>query len=778
MGTLRVQPARLGTLGSRAATGTWGQFDLQLAFYAVALAIVGLLMAYTNSSGAPLEAGSIFTRGLMWLAMAIVVFTLATAFDYRWLADFAWPVYALNVFLLALTLVIGTGVAGVSRWVTVFGVQFQFSELAKILMIVVLANFLAGRKGKVRNLTTMIGAGLLVAPPLALVLIQPDLGTSLVFGAILFGVLFLGGASLRWLFVAAIGVIALFPVVWFFILKDYQQARLISFLDPAADPLGSGYQIIQSQIAVGSGGLFGKGLTNGTQTQLEYLPVQSTDFVNATLAEELGFIGCAVVLILFAALLWRVLLIGWRSRDPFGLIFCAGVASMLVFQLLVNFGMVLGIMPITGIPMPFITHGGASLISLALGLGIVRASPCARANRHGDAGSADPAATDTAPRPLRHHALMRIAEFALERYFARWEFSVRWLLCASDVEGYPMGQLLALAEPDARGLWADLRLGYTESTGHPLLRAEIASLYETASADDVLVFAGAEEAIFCLLNVLMEPGRHAIVVWPGYQSLHEVARAAGADVTLHELREADGWALDVERMKGAMRPETSLIVVNAPHNPTGALPTRAEWRALTDLAAESGAHLLSDEVYRFLEFDPDDRLTAGVDAFERGVSLGVMSKSFAMAGLRIGWLATHDRALLARCAAFKDYTTICSAAPSEILALIALRGRDRVLERSREIVARNVSLLDAFFTEHVDQMSWIRPRGGSIGFPKLLHEDSETFAAELVERRGVLLLPGSVFGYPGNHVRIGFGREDLPQALPVLASFLAERSVR
>jgi aspartate/methionine/tyrosine aminotransferase len=373
---------------------------------------------------------------------------------------------------------------------------------------------------------------------------------------------------------------------------------------------------------------------------------------------------------------------------------------------------------------------------------------------------------------------VRIAEFALERFFARWEFAVRHLLCASDVEGWRMADLVALADEETAAFWENLRLGYSEAPGHPLLRAEIATLYDTIEADDVLVFAGAEEAIFCLSNVLLGPGDHAVVTWPGYQSLYQVGRAAGADVSLHELREADGWALDVERLIATIRPGTRLVVVNGPHNPTGMLPSAAEWARLTGELADRRIHLLADEVYRFLEFDPADRLLAGADAFPRGVSLGVMSKSFAMAGLRIGWLASRDRELLARCAAFKDYTTICSSAPAEILALIGLRARDTVLERSRRIVATNLDHLDRFFAEHADRLSWVRPRGGSIGFPRLLDsEPIDAFAARLVEAEGVLLLPGSQFGFEGNHFRIGFGREDMPQALAGFERFLG-RSIR
>jgi aspartate/methionine/tyrosine aminotransferase len=369
---------------------------------------------------------------------------------------------------------------------------------------------------------------------------------------------------------------------------------------------------------------------------------------------------------------------------------------------------------------------------------------------------------------------MRIPEFALERFFARWEFAVRHLLCASDVEGWPMSELLALADDETAAMWADLRLGYTESTGHPLLRAEIAALYETVAADDVLVFAGAEEAIFCLSNVLLGPGDHGVVVWPGYQSLYEVGRSAGAEVDLHELHEADDWALDVDRLLASLRTTTRLVVVNAPHNPTGMLPSAEEWSRLSRELADRRIHLLADEVYRFLEVNELDRLPAGADTADRGISLGVMSKSFAMAGLRIGWLATRDRELLARCAAFKDYTTICSSAPSEILALIGLRARDRVLERSRRIVAANLPRLDRLFAEHADRLAWVRPRGGSIGFPRLLGDEPiDAFAARLVEHEGVLLLPGSAFGHEGNHFRIGFGRTDLPEAVAGLERFLA-----
>ncbi|HEX7492213.1 MAG TPA: aminotransferase class I/II-fold pyridoxal phosphate-dependent enzyme [Candidatus Limnocylindrales bacterium] len=373
---------------------------------------------------------------------------------------------------------------------------------------------------------------------------------------------------------------------------------------------------------------------------------------------------------------------------------------------------------------------------------------------------------------------MRIADFALERFFARWEFKAEMLLCASDVEGWTMRDLLALADDEARGKWDRLVLGYTESPGDPELRSAIAGRYEDISPDQVLVFSGAQEAILTLHSVLLGPGDHAIVVRPAYESLAQIGVAAGADVTRVDLLEADAWQLDIEAVRAALRPKTRLIQINEPHNPTGALMSRRTFDQLVELAAESGARLIIDEVYRYLEFDEADRLPAGADALATGVSIGVMSKSFALAGLRIGWIATRDRQLLTRLAAFKDYTTICASAPSEVLALIGLRAADRVLARNRAIVLGNMPLLDAFFARWQGVFEWVRPRGGSIGYPRLLAKMSvDDFTERLVHETGVLVMPGTVFGDTQNHFRVGFGRTNMPEALARLDEF-AERTFR
>ena len=375
MGVIRAEPARVTDWAAKSVGAAWRAFDLQLATYAALLVAIGLVMGYTNSAqngASPIDPGSTFTRGLMWAGIAALTFIVASAFDYRWLKTLSWPVYALQIALLVITLAIGDGVGNSARWITLGPLTFQFSELAKVLMIIVLAHYLASRQLRLDSLRTVLGACVLVIPPWVLVMLQPDLGTSLVFIGILAGMLWMSGASVKWLATLTAAVIAMIPIAWTYILRDYQKERLTSFLNPTPDISDSGYQLYQSQIAVGSGGWFGRGLTNGTQAQGDFLPVQTTDFVFSVLAEELGFFGAMVLFVLFALLLWRVLVAGWRSRDPFGTLFAAGVASMVLFQLFVNVGMVMGIMPITGIPLPFVTHGGASLVSIAIGLGILQ----------------------------------------------------------------------------------------------------------------------------------------------------------------------------------------------------------------------------------------------------------------------------------------------------------------------------------------------------------------------------------------------------------------------
>jgi aspartate/methionine/tyrosine aminotransferase len=376
---------------------------------------------------------------------------------------------------------------------------------------------------------------------------------------------------------------------------------------------------------------------------------------------------------------------------------------------------------------------------------------------------------------------MKIRTFELERYFAQHEFSAPYLLCCSDCESFSVKELLEM-EPGAEEGLRQLCLGYTESSGSPSLRREIAQLYQHVEAGQVLVHAGAEEAIFSFMNVVLDPGDHIIVHYPCYQSLSEIAQAIGCQVTRWVARpdsEAVGWELDLDELRRHLRPDTKAVVVNCPHNPTGYLMSRVKWRELVALSQAHGFILFSDEVYRLLEYDEEERLPSLCDVDDRGVSLGVMSKSFGLAGLRIGWIATRNRALYEQMAAYKDYTTICSSAPSEFLAELALRHKNEILARNLDLVRSNLRILDRFFAEHERLFDWIPPRAGPIAFPSMRAEagmDAERFCDDLVTHVGVLLLPGTVYGPEyGRHFRIGFGRENLARCIDVTKGHLASQ---
>lgn len=368
---------------------------------------------------------------------------------------------------------------------------------------------------------------------------------------------------------------------------------------------------------------------------------------------------------------------------------------------------------------------------------------------------------------------MKLAPFRLERYFAQHEFSAPYLLCASDCESLALRDVLAL-EDGARERFDALWLGYTESRGHPELRAAIAARYAHIAPDQVLVHAGAEEAIFNFMHVALAPGDHVVVHSPCYQSLAEVARGIGAGVSEWRGDPARAWALDLDDLEALLTPRTRLVVVNFPHNPTGYLPSASFLAELSALSDRHGFALFSDEVYRGLELDPADRLPSLADVNGRAVALGVMSKTYGLPGLRIGWLVTGDAARLRELAAFKDYTTICSSAPSEFLATLALRHADAIAHRNRQIVRDNLDRLDRFFAAHGDRFGWYRPNAGSVAFPALRHGNVADFCAQLVSRAGVLLLPGTLYGSDYNAFRIGFGRKNLPEALERLEAYLRQ----
>ncbi|KOU39416.1 aminotransferase [Streptomyces sp. WM4235] len=376
--------------------------------------------------------------------------------------------------------------------------------------------------------------------------------------------------------------------------------------------------------------------------------------------------------------------------------------------------------------------------------------------------------------------MTRLPDFRLETYFSRWEFTARHHLTASDVETTTLGELLSLADDKDRDAFEKLPLGYTQTFGDPALREVIAQTYERAVAEDVICFAGAEEAIYLAMNVLLDAGDHAVVVTPNYQAAETVPLAL-CEVTGVALEPDRDWALDLDEVAAAIRPNTRVVSVNFPNNPTGKIIDAADFTALARLCDERGIHLFSDEVYRGLERDPARMLPQATDLSERALSLNVTSKSLGLPGLRIGWITCRDRALLSRLERAKHYTTICNSAPSEVLARIALKARDTLLDRNRGRIEANLPAFEAFFAEFADDFEWQAPDGGGVAYPRYLGTDGvETFCIRLVEEAGVLLLPASIYqseltATPTDRFRIGLGRRNPEEGLAAFADFLRAR---
>jgi aspartate/methionine/tyrosine aminotransferase len=373
--------------------------------------------------------------------------------------------------------------------------------------------------------------------------------------------------------------------------------------------------------------------------------------------------------------------------------------------------------------------------------------------------------------------IMNPAPFQLERYFAAHEFTARYLMCSSDPESLSIADLLAFEPGSMEGLGRTW-LGYTEYPGAPELRRELATFYESIDIGNLIVHTGAQEAIFSFVNSMLKAGDHMIVHMPGYQSHYSIAEALGVSVSPWLARESENWALDPDELETLVRPETKAVLICAPHNPTGYLPDRDRFDAVVDFARRRGLWLFSDEVYRGLEYEPAERLPAACDLYEKAISLGALSKSHGLAGLRVGWIATRDRDVLAGVSAFKDYLTISNSAPSEYLAAIAVRNTTALIERNMSIIRNNLAVLDTFFARHHEILEWRRPSAGTVVFPRLKRGEAERFCAEVLERTGVLLLPSTLLDHGNEHVRIGLGRRNMPDVLQILENYLRERGTK
>ena len=370
---------------------------------------------------------------------------------------------------------------------------------------------------------------------------------------------------------------------------------------------------------------------------------------------------------------------------------------------------------------------------------------------------------------------MKLRDFALECYFGKYEFTAPYLLAQSDCEAMSARELLAL-EPGSEAGYLDTWLGYTETWGAPTLREAVAGLYRTVSPEDVLMLCGAQEGILAYMNVMLDAGDHAVIMYPNYPSAWEAVRAIpGVDWSPWRVRDdGEKWAVDFDELEALLRPNTKLIAVNTPNNPTGYTFSNAELRRLCGICREHDLYLFCDEVYKGLEHDGERREWAA-DLYEKAVSLGVMSKAYGLAGLRVGWMVSKDRETLEKVVRFKHYTSICDAAPAEYLSLIALRHGETLLERNRGILRDNRRVAEDFFARHRGMFKPMPAMAGPVAFHKLLLDMAiDEFCQRAVDKKGVLLLPGTMYDAEGNYFRMGYGRKSFPENLAKLDEFLSE----
>jgi aspartate/methionine/tyrosine aminotransferase len=361
---------------------------------------------------------------------------------------------------------------------------------------------------------------------------------------------------------------------------------------------------------------------------------------------------------------------------------------------------------------------------------------------------------------------MHMPRFLLEDFFATYKVGTTWNLASSDVEPLTLTQALSGADDEVAELWQSATMAYAPNRGLPLLRAEIATRYSTLDADDIHVTSGATEAIFIVINALIEPGDHVVVIGPTYQLLVDTPAAAGADVTRIDLRFADGWALDIERVREAMTARTKLIVMNFPNNPTGMSLTNGEMQEMVGLAAVTGAWLLSDELYRGLAHNRTEAIVpAGADLGSHVISIGGVSKIYGLAGARIGWVACSDKQLLDQVRTYRYWSSLGTSALGEIVALAVLRRHEDATARALQIVSRNHATLQQVIDLHPDDLEWHPHSGATTALIRLKRQNADHVATRMAVDHGVLVIPSSALPLPGEYLRVGLGREGGREAL-------------
>ncbi len=366
---------------------------------------------------------------------------------------------------------------------------------------------------------------------------------------------------------------------------------------------------------------------------------------------------------------------------------------------------------------------------------------------------------------------MTIKDFQLERYFGQHEFTAKYLLSSSDCDGFPVQYILEQATPEERESWEQLTLGYTESEGSKKLREAILQFYSAPSVEHVIV-ASPGELNFAAMNVLLQSGDHVISVSPCYQSLTEVVTAIGCELS-HWRPDPSNWEFDVAELASLVRPDTRLIIINFPHNPTGSYLTAAQLNEVIEIARKADCPIFSDEMYHKLVVGNTPELAPVSDLYEKGISLWGTSKTFGLAGLRTGWLVSQDLGLLKKVLAFKDYLSICSSAPSEVLSRIALNHLDAFLQPNRSKIQKNIALFSAFAEKQTLIKSFVPPRAGSAAFVELnIEEPSLGWSDNLVTNTGIMTVPAEMFGYSGRYIRVGFGRRNFEDILKRLEDYI------
>jgi aspartate/methionine/tyrosine aminotransferase len=373
---------------------------------------------------------------------------------------------------------------------------------------------------------------------------------------------------------------------------------------------------------------------------------------------------------------------------------------------------------------------------------------------------------------------MKIKPFKLERYYTAHEFSAKYSLCNSDSEAMTINNLLSFEE-GAKEAFHNLWLGYTESKGHPNLRRDIAAIYSVIKPKEVLVCSGAQEPIFLFSQANLNSQDEVIVQTPCYQSLQSVPESIGCKVFSWTVKyKGNTPTFDIEELENLITNKTKVLYLNTPHNPTGFHFSKEEQQAIIHIARANNIIIFCDEVYRELEHAPEYAIPAFADIYENGVSVGVMSKTYGLPGLRIGWLASKNTSLLEKTAILKEYTTICNAGPSEFLAGVALRNRKKIIKRNLEIINKNLSLFNAFFNKYDDLFSWYRPNAGPITLVKMkFSKDDTSFADKVLKKQSILLLPGAIYNYEG-FFRIGFGRTIIPKSLKQFELFVEKNLLK